>query len=145
MLFKTKKSLKINKMTDLEKYDKGLSIEHELINRRLTWLLSSQSILFAALAFVLGKDVPEATQKLFFKVVSCLGMGISLSIFVGVLMAVIAKRVIWKDYNKNHPNTKQSLGVRTWITILALAPDVLMPIAFVSAWWWLRTWMEFTV
>jgi hypothetical protein len=126
-------------MNDIEKYDKGLSIEHELINRRLTWLLSSQSILFAALAFVLGKDVPEARQKLFFNVVSFMGMGISLLIFVGVCMAVTAKVVIWLDYKDKQPN--QPLGVRTWITVFALAPDVFMPIAFVVAWWCIRTGM----
>lgn len=31
-----------------DKYFKRLEFEHELINRRLTWLLSSQTILFAA-------------------------------------------------------------------------------------------------
>ena len=42
-------------MDKQEKYEQRLQFEHELINRRLTWLLTSQRILFAALAFVLGK------------------------------------------------------------------------------------------
>ena len=41
-------------MAESKSYDDRLKFEHDLINRRLTWLLTSQSILFAALAFVLG-------------------------------------------------------------------------------------------
>ena len=125
-------------MTDLEKYNQQLQIEHELINRKLTWLLSSQSILFASLAFMLGKDVQAERQALFFKIVSWLGIGISLLIFVGVLMAVASKVASWQDYNRHKSKAnREPMGVRNWITAIALMPDIFMPIAFVVAWWWI--------
>lgn len=66
-------------------YQQGLSSEHELINRRLTWLLASQTILFAAVAFVMGNDVSLGSRRVFFfMVVSILGIMISLCILYGV-------------------------------------------------------------
>jgi len=129
-------------MTDKEKLDQQLHTEHELINRKLTWLLSSQSILFASLAFVLGNAVKDAQKGLFLNIVSLLGMGISFLILIGVSMAVTAKIVSWKDYKCSRPFSEQSpLGVRNWITFLALTPDVFMPIAFIGAWWWIWKYM----
>ncbi len=132
-------------MTDKEKLDQQLHTEHELINRKLTWLLSSQSILFASLAFVLGKelgDVTEAQKDLFFDIVSLLGMGISFLILIGVSMTVTAKVVSWKDYKRSRPFSERNpLGVRNWITFLALIPDVFMPMAFIGAWWWIWKYM----
>ena len=43
-------------MKKIEDYHKTQAFEHSLINRRITWLLTSQGIFFAALGFVLGKD-----------------------------------------------------------------------------------------
>lgn len=133
-------------MNDEQKLDQQLHTEHELINRKLTWLLSSQSILFAALAFVLGKDmepgVEQAQKNLFFNIVSLMGMVISCLILIGVSMAVAAKVVSWKDFNRPRPIPERTpLGVRNWITIFALAPDVFMPIAFIGAWWWIWKYM----
>jgi hypothetical protein len=129
-------------MADKNKLNQQLETEHELINRKLNWLLSSQSILFAALAFVLGKEVQQAQKVLFFNVVSLLGIAISSLILIGVTMSVTAKVVSWKDYNRSSTvDERQPLGVRNWITVLALAPDVFMPIAFIGAWWWIWKYM----
>ena len=121
-------------MVEQEKYDKQLSTEHELINRKLTWLLSSQSILFAALALVISMDLKLPQQ--FSKVIAILGILISSLIWVGVVMSIVAKVLIWKDYNKE-PLNNVRLGVRNWITFIALIPDFFMPLAFVFAWWYL--------
>ena len=43
-------------MDDVKDNDERLKFEHELINRRLTWLLSSQGIFFAALAIALNRN-----------------------------------------------------------------------------------------
>lgn len=127
-------------MTEPEQYDHQLHFEHELINRRLTWLLTSQSILFAALAIVLGKEVLPKQQALFFNSISLLGILISLSILIGVLMGITAKIMTWVDFNRGKsPAEKKQLGVRTWITFIAFAPDIFMPIAFVVVWW--KIWM----
>jgi len=125
-------------MTELEKHNHQLQIEYELINRKLTWLLSSQSILFASLAFVIGNAIAQNQNRMFSNIFCILALSIPLLIFIGVIMAVVAKVRTWKDYNSQCPvDERQQLGVRNWITFLALMPDVLMPIAFIGAWWWI--------
>src|SRR5438034_10742862 len=37
--------------------------EHELINRKTTWSLTAQTILFTAYGLVLGIDIPEVSKK----------------------------------------------------------------------------------
>ena len=94
-------------------YHQGLSSEHELLNHRLTWLLSSQTILFAALAFTMGNQTtPDRRQEFFFLVVSILGIGISLCILIGILQGIRAKLQLWNDY-KTHTDPKEELGVKT--------------------------------
>jgi len=68
------------------------------------------------------------------KIVPLLALSISLSVLIGVIMAIIAKFTIWKQYKKEQNLPEHPLGVRTWITMCALIPDVLIPIAFVAAW-----------
>jgi hypothetical protein len=134
-------------------------MEHELINRKLTWLFSSQSILFAALAFVVGKDVEPRYKDPFLHAICPLGLFVSIFIFIGVVMCIIAKHRSWKDSKgvveeeikalkqNSLPSKASSLeelesqynkvrywGVRNSITRLALIPDFLMPIAFAAAW-----------
>jgi len=115
-------------------YQQGLTSEHELLNRRLTWLLSSQTILFAALAFAMGNQTTlDRRHEFFFLVVSILGIAISLCILFGIWQGIRAKRQLWKDY-KTHTEPKEELGVRTEITNKALVPDVLLPVFFTLAW-----------
>ena len=112
-------------MTELKKYNYQLQLEHELINRKLTWLLSSQSILFASLAFELGNVVQQEQYRMISNIICLFGMSILLLIFIGVLTAVAAKLTTWKDYNRQSPIAeRQQLGGLNWITFLALMPDV---------------------
>lgn len=123
---------------ELEKHEKSMYFEHELINRRLSWLLTSQSILFAAMALVVDgvdlsiKDNLSARSEEFIKVIPIMGAVISLSIFSGVLAGAIAKYRIWKESKLKH------WGVRTWITRWALlGTDLLLPIIFAIIWLYL--------
>jgi hypothetical protein len=104
-----------------------LRFEHELINRRLTWLLSSQSILFAAYGIALGSANQEIAS-FFLKVTAISGIVIAGLILLGIVAGMIAKRTVWKD------SKKKQFGVRTWITYLALVPDTLLPVVFIIAW-----------
>jgi hypothetical protein len=124
-------------MDKQEKYEQRLQFEHELINRRLTWLLTSQSILFAALAFVIEKEGMAPLQNEFSKIISVLGISIALAILIGVIMGIAAKVTAWREYNSKiiPPEDKKPLGVHTWITSIAFIPDIFMPIAFAVAWY----------
>ncbi|MFZ6012905.1 MAG: hypothetical protein ACOYXT_21345 [Bacteroidota bacterium] len=121
-----------------EKFEKRQAFEHDLINRRLTWLFSSQTILFAALALVLNDKVENNKYpEPYFNAISYLGIFISLFIFIATLMGVRAKYKSYRDEKKKDAKTKW--GVRTPITIIALIPDLLLPIGFFVAWIYLRS------
>ncbi|HYF32582.1 MAG TPA: hypothetical protein VD993_15765 [Chitinophagaceae bacterium] len=120
-------------------YDERQTMEHELINRKLTWLLTSQSILFAAVAFAMEKIAHADTRIIFVLVVSYLGVSISTLIFIGVLMCICAKYLSYRDERRKWKQTKNNdtsvrWGVRTPITVVGLIPDIFMPVAFMMAW-----------
>jgi hypothetical protein len=114
-------------------YRDRLAFEHELINRRLTWLLTSQALLFAAYGFALKGDETEG-KALFLKAVPTSGAIIASLILVGVVAGLLAKTFVWIDYRAQEDGTREPFGVRTWITVVAFLPDVLLPIVFVVAW-----------
>ena len=73
--------------------------EHELINRRLTWLLTSQTILFAAYGVALpsGPNVAD----IFLKVTAISGTLIAGLILLGVLAAILAKAYCLEGLSKD--------------------------------------------
>lgn len=122
--------------------------EHQLIDRKTTWLLSTQAILFAAY----GLSFQNATSSLgdvehFRHVVSYTGIALSVLTLVGVLAVIRSKLLDWKDFDQHA--TKQSAsvspkgisqwGVRTGNTILSLFPDALFPVVMLVAWVLLAT------
>ncbi|MCB9333138.1 MAG: hypothetical protein H6574_18880 [Lewinellaceae bacterium] len=121
----------------IKQYQNRLSFEHELINRRLTWLLTSQSILFAALGLVYGSNNPVNLHTLK-QAICLLGFFISIMIWIGVTMGIRAKYLVWKDFNKGKDKSDQvPWGVRTPITKTALVPDFFMPPTFAATWLYL--------
>jgi len=132
-------------------HDERQKFEHELIDRKLTWLLTSQTILFASLAFVLGNEGSKDDKFFFTLLISCLGIVISLLIFIGVLMGIRAKR---KDFENeaetkkiNHPQEYErhpvQWGVDTKNTEIAIIPDKFMPVVFAMAWLIILLWKLF--
>ena len=116
-------------MQDFDIHEKRMHFEHDLINRRLSWLLTSQSILFAAMALAFSDKEPTAQGEAFVKFIPIMGAVISMSIFSGVLAGATAKYKIWKK------SESEQWGVRTSITVWALlGTDLLLPIIFTIAW-----------
>ena len=122
-------------MTDAERdfYLGRLAFEHDLINRRLTWLITSQTILFAAygLSFQSRLELLPVAEH-FRNVTEWSGIAIAIAVFVSVTASFMAKRLVWKDYNGTHPGTP--FGVSTTITYVAFIADVVLPVAFAAAW-----------
>src|SRR5262249_13396090 len=108
-----------------------LTFEHELLNRMITWLLSSQTILFAAFGFTVSKNDPLAIN--FQKVIAGSGAIAAALMFIGILSGVHAKRAVWRDYQKDY-NPFQQWGVRTEATWAGLVPDLCLPVLFIAAW-----------
>jgi hypothetical protein len=127
-----------------KEYLERQKFEHELINRHVTWLLTSQTILFAAYGLGLSSD--RIIPKDFLCVVAYSGLVSSFLLFIGISANVMAKGCSWRDYmvikdEFDGPSIPASLnklrenwGVRTPITWIALLPDVCLPILFFVAW-----------
>jgi hypothetical protein len=105
-----------------------MQFEHELIDRRLTWLLTSESLLFAAYGIALEK-APS-----FLQTVAVVGLLISGAVFVGVVASILAKIFTWCNYRRQTGKHKEELWVRTWVTIMGFVPDLTLPIVFAWAW-----------
>ena len=114
-------------MNNENDYFEKLKFEHELLNRRVTWLLTSQTILFAAYGLA-DKDDPKIYK--FVETIPCIGLILSIAIFVGIIASIAAKTTIWLDHKDEYPE----FGVRTWITIMGLTPDFFLPILFSFGW-----------
>ena len=111
-----------------EEYSRRMQFEHELIDRRLTWLLTSEAILFAAYGVALEK-APS-----FLKIVAIVGLMVSASVLMGIVASHIAKIYTWQDFKKVPGNEGEPFWVRTGITFLGFMPDVALPIVFAVAW-----------
>ena len=123
-------ALRINRTRyERELYDERLKFEHELIHRRITWLLTSQSLLFAAYGFAYDS---YRSAETFLKVTPLAGAAISLLILIGVLCGACAKRTCWKRFKKDNP--KEQFGAVTLLTYFALGCDALLPVVFAGAW-----------
>lgn len=122
-------------------YDNRQKFEHELIHRRITWLLSTQSLLFAGAAIAIEKQP-------FVIIISLVGIIISIFIFIGVISGIKAKRQNYLDELGKQQNENKSSyesnplqwGVRTDITEKAMFTDQALPIVFALAWGAILLW-----
>ena len=118
-------------------YDSLGHHEDTLVNHRLTWLLASQTLLFAGFgAIVVAEGVAiEAKQKLLWTL-AFIGITSSCIILIGLLGAIIASVHLWCDANKEieQSNQRLRLGVRWWTTLMGWCPPVVLPLIFVIAW-----------
>jgi hypothetical protein len=115
-----------------QEYWKRLTFEHDLINRRITWLLSSQTILFAAYGITFTLSAAKLIG-IFPSVIAWSGMIMSILILSGILASLRAKHAVWRDYQNSY-DSSQEWGVRTRLTWAGLVPDVCLPLLFAIAW-----------
>jgi hypothetical protein len=127
-------------------HNKRQEFEHQLIDRRLTWLLSSQAILFAAFGLTLTETASSAPAAGEFQdAVVLVGLLTSVLTSVSVGAAYVAKWISWRKYRKYFGNAipepwkgNLSWGANTVVTVVAAVADLLMPIVLVVV--WLRLW-----
>ena len=123
--------------------------EHELINRQTTWLLTTQSILFAAYGVTFESTRPDTEVMTFRIVVACSGFLIAVAALYGVAYLIKAKWRSWKEYQgyfarPDTPHLPDPLdgkppkllewGVETATTKRTLVPDVVPACVFIVAW-----------
>jgi hypothetical protein len=111
-----------------------------LIDRKITWLLTSQTILFASL----GLSLQAPSLKLV-QIMAWVGLVICLIIGLGLAGNIMAKWFVYSDYRtfvtgaQDMPwgvrGTKRvEFGVRTFTTWLGVFADVAIPLTFAIAW-----------
>jgi hypothetical protein len=120
--------------------------EHDLINRKTSWWLTGQTILFAAYGLTLRSDFVDKSNE-FRKVVAFSGLAVAVVTFLGIIGLIRSKRMSFRDYSEFYcpPSPKLPLpgplegkplqwGVNTGNTWLTLVPDVSLPVIFAVAW-----------
>jgi hypothetical protein len=121
--------------------------EHDLINRKTTWSLTGQTILFAAYGVTLRSDVAD-NGKHFREVVAYSGLLVAAATFVGLVFIIISKYLSWRQYRRFYTSKELPLprplnekphkwGVNTLSTIVTLVPEIGLPIVFFVAWLYL--------
>jgi hypothetical protein len=124
---------------------KRQDFEHTLIDRKTTWLLASQALLFTAYGVTFNATTVTSDGLHHFRLwIAVSGLAIAAIVFLGVLALIFSKWLSWKIYEefyRDHrdlpgPLDRTSLqwGVLTWNTPLTLLPDVLLPWVFIVAW-----------
>jgi hypothetical protein len=114
---------------DRQEYLDSLKFEHEQINRRLTWLLTSETILFAAYGLVIEKAADQILP-----VIAGAGIWIAAFILLGVCAAATAKHCALRDFRTASGKSDEQLGTRTWITYIGFIADFALPVVFIVAW-----------
>ena len=121
-------------------YNHRQEFEHQLIDRKTTWWLTSQTILIAAY----GLSLQERADS-FRQVVAGAGIAIATVSLIGLLGLIYSKWRSWRDYNDFYgwdgrwlprPLHRRKLewGVRTKNTWITLLPDVGITVIFIVAW-----------
>ena len=128
-------------------YNHSQAFEHDLINRKTSWWMTGQTILFAAYGLALRSDLADQNKE-FRRVVALSGLALAVVTLIGVLALILSKIISWREYEKfyRHPSPiklrlprplnkrPHQWGVRTWNTPITLLPDVAFPIIFAVAW-----------
>lgn len=123
-----------------EDHVKGLEFEHQLIDRKITWLLTSQTILFASLGLTL-----QAPALKLVRIMAGVGLVICFIIGIGLVGNITAKWFVYSDYKKFVVDARKvpwgvrgtkrvEFGVRTYTTWLGVFADLAIPLTFAIAW-----------
>lgn len=112
-----------------------LERELNLINNRLSWMLTFQGLLFAAIALVAHKDTEQATRVVFRNVIPTIGIVVAFLALAGVHAAHLSIKDIktkWKQ-KLGHWEFSPAFGTST-SSILGRVPSYGIPISIAIAW-----------
>lgn len=120
--------------------------EDNLINHRLTWLLTSQAFIFSAYGLALkfgGEDICCESNKFHYvlKAISTLGLVTSTLILIGICAAAYVVYKLWKNdpLKKEESSDKKGHELYTevangFVLIGGLSPPILLPFCFIFSW-----------
>jgi hypothetical protein len=114
---------------------KQIEREQGLVNNRLSWMLTFQGFLFAAIALVINKDTEPTVRIVFRNVIPAIGIAVALLALIGIHAAALSSNEIkakWKqrDGFQQYPPT---FGTRK-ISLLGRITSYGIPTSVVVAW-----------
>jgi hypothetical protein len=124
-------------------YNSRQRFEHELLDRKTTWGMTGQSILFAAYGVTLGKRTDEPAS--FRTVIAYAGVAIAVSGLIGAAFLIRSKYKSWEQYRDFFSDRENPLpgpfedkelpwGFSRVNTFFTLFPDIALPVVFALAW-----------
>jgi hypothetical protein len=130
-------------------YNNQQQFEHALIDRKTTWSLTAQSILFAAYGLTVTKVAPLASE--FRLAVAVSGLVVAALTLIGVVGLIVSKLASHHEYmtyfTEGHclpkPNENNHLKwgpAGMGITLITLIPDFGTPVLFIVIWSLLLSW-----
>jgi hypothetical protein len=126
-------------------HNKKQEFEHDLINRKTTWSLTTQGILFAAYGLTFSARMSQGLSD-FRSAVAVAGLVVAILTFISVAFLIISKWISYIRYRKYFDRRRDCLpgplkgkrlewGSAGWeVTLFTLLPDLGMPAVLIAAW-----------
>lgn len=114
--------------TTREEYLQRLVYENDLMNQRLTWLLTSQSLLFAGYGVILNAKLREQANNRIAQTVMTLGASSSFLIWSGIIAAIGA------IVRLHHESGQRDFVVWRWTNVVGWSVPLLLPLLFMGSW-----------
>lgn len=110
--------------------------EDELISKRLTWTLTINGFLFAALGFLAGKNQPhQAILELFQIALPLTGIAISVAGLLGVVAAYIQIQYLTEQWvSLDDPRWVRPFGDKKHAFVLGFIPCISPPVVLIVVW-----------
>jgi hypothetical protein len=125
-------------------YNHKQEFEHNLINRKTTWSLTTQGILFAAYGVTFSAKISQGLSD-FRSAVAIAGLVVAILTFIGIAFLILSKWISHTGYRKYFgrgnclPGPLKGKRLE-WgsagreVTLLTLVPDLGMPVVLIVAW-----------
>jgi hypothetical protein len=130
--------------TAWDDYGKRQEFEHLLIDRKISWFLTTQAIMFTAYSLTVAPAEDSDGVGTARIVVPWVGLILGIFTFIGVSAVVRSKRISFSRFKvywesnefrpEPHAAKKVEWGVKTGNTWLTLVPDIFTPLLFAGAW-----------
>jgi hypothetical protein len=116
-------------------YNTRQRFEHDLLNRKTTWMLTTEGLLFAAVGIGDGPGELDGLNR----TIAWSGLFLAVIVLIGACALIRSKWRSHKEYEAIFRRMELSgppfsWGAGTWNTAVTLAPDIGVPVVFVVAW-----------
>ncbi len=122
------RSGQIQQNSNRDEYIRRINYENDFLNQRLTWLLTSQGLLFASYGVVLNAKASEQVKERVARTAITLGACSALLIWLGLIAAIASIGQLSKE------SGQKDLVVWQWTNILGWSVPLLLPLLFIGSW-----------